>query len=59
MKKVAIYIRYPYDGDGGIDIHQQLIDFASTKKDWEVKEVFKDFICSAKNNENPEYDRMI
>ena len=59
MKKVAIYIRYHYDGDGGIDIHQQLIDFASTKEDWEVKEVFKDFNCSAKKKGKPEFDRMI
>ncbi|MFR1524180.1 MAG: recombinase family protein [Bacilli bacterium] len=59
MKKVAIYIRYPYDGDGGIDILQQLKDFSSTKKDWEVKEIFQDFNCSEKGKEKPEFERMI
>ena len=59
MKKVAIYIRYPYDGDGGIDIPQELTDFASIKKDWEVKEIFQDFNCSKKDKEKPEFERMI
>lgn len=58
MKKVAIYIRYPYDGDGGVDIHQQLIDFASSKEDWNVKEVFQDFNCSEKK-EKPEFDKLL
>ena len=58
MKNVAIYIRYPYDGDGGVDIHQQLIDFASSKEDWNVKEVFQDFNCSEKK-EKPEFDKLL
>ena len=48
MCNVTIYIRYPYDGDGGIDVIKELKDFASSKEDWNVKEVFQDFNCSAK-----------
>lgn len=58
MCNVAIYIRYPYDGDGGIDVIKELKDFASSKEDWNVKEVFQDFNCSAKK-EKPEFEKLL
>ena len=36
MCNVAIYIRYPYDSDGGIDVIKELKDFASSKEDWTI-----------------------
>ena len=51
MKRVAIYIRFPFDSDGGLNIEQNLKDFASVKEDWEVKEVFLEKNCSLKRTE--------
>lgn len=58
MCNVAIYIRYPYDSDGGIDVIKELKDFASSKEDWSVKEVFQDFNWSAKK-EKPEFEKLL
>ena len=48
MKRVAIYIRFPFDNDGGLNIEQNLRDFATTKEDWNVEEVFLEKNCSLK-----------
>ena len=59
MKKVAIYIRFPFDSDGGLNIEQSLKDFASTKEDWEVKEVFVERNCSLKRTDKTELTKLL
>lgn len=59
MIKVAIYIRYPSDGDGGINLLEQLKDYAINKnEDWNITEVFIDRNCSSKK-EKPELNRLL
>ena len=59
MIKVAIYIRYPSDGDGGINLLEQLKDYAKNKnEDWTITEVFIDRNCSSKK-EKPELNRLL
>lgn len=59
MKRVAIYIRFPFDNDGGLNIEQNLKDFASTKEDWEVKEVFLEKNCSLKRTDKTELNKLL
>lgn len=59
MKRVAIYIRFPFDSDGGLNIEQNLKDFASTKEEWEVKEVFLEKNCSFKRTDKTELNKLL
>ena len=59
MKRVAIYIRFPFDNDGGLNIEQNLKDFASTKEEWEVKEVFLEKNCSFKRTDKTELNKLL
>ena len=40
MIKVAIYIRYPSDGDGGINLLEQLKDYAINKNEDRISQKF-------------------
>ena len=51
MKRVAIYIRFPFDSDGGLNIEENLKEFASTKDDWIIEEVFLAKNCSVKRTD--------
>lgn len=59
MLRVAIYIRFPFDSDAGINIEQNLKDFASTKDNWEVKEVFVEKNCSIKRTDKTELNKLL
>lgn len=59
MKRVAIYIRFPFDSDGGLNIEQNLKDFVSTKEEWEVKEVFLEKNCSFKRTDKTELNKLL
>ena len=59
MKRVAIYIRFPFDSDGGLNIEKNLKDFASVKEDWEVKEVFLEKNCSLKRTDKTELNKLL
>ena len=57
--RVAIYIRFPFNNDGGLNVEQQLKDFASSKPDWEVKEVFIEKSCSLKRTDKSELNKLL
>ena len=57
--RVAIYIRFPFNNDGGLNVEQQLKDFASSKPDWEVKEVFIEKSCSLKRTDKTELNKLL
>lgn len=59
MKRVAIYIRFPFDSDGGLNIEQNLKDFASTKDDWIIEEVFLEKNCSIKRTDKTELNKLL
>lgn len=59
MKRVAIYIRFPFDSDGGLNIEQNLKDFALAKEGWEVKEVFLEKNCSLKRTDKTELNKLL
>lgn len=59
MKRVAIYIRFQFDSDGGLNIEQNLKDFVSTKEEWEVKEVFLEKNCSFKRTDKTELNKLL
>ena len=59
MLRVVIYIRFPFDSDGGIDIEQSLKDFASSKDNWEIKEVFIEKNCSLKRTDKTELNNLL
>jgi len=59
MKRVAIYIRFPFDSDGGLNIEQNLKDFASTKDDWIIEEVFLEKNCSVKRTDKTELNKLL
>lgn len=59
MKRVAIYIRFPFDSDGGLNIEENLKEFASTKDDWIIEEVFLEKNCSVKRTDKTELNKLL
>lgn len=59
MKRVAIYISFPYDSECCLNIEENLKKFASTKDDWEVKEVFLEKNCSLKRTDKTELNKLL
>lgn len=59
MKRVAIYIRFPFDSDGGLNIEENLKEFASTKDDWIIEEVFLERNCSVKRTDKTELNKLL
>lgn len=59
MKRVAIYIRFPFDSDGGLYIEENLKEFASTKDDWIIEEVFLEKNCSVKRTDKTELNKLL
>lgn len=58
MKRVVIYIRFPFDNDGGLNIEQQLKDFA-TNKGWEVKDIMVEKNCVLKRTEKTQLNDLL
>ena len=59
MKRVAIYIRFLFDSDGGLNIEENLKEFASTKDDWIIEEVFLEKNCSVKRTDKTELNKLL
>ena len=59
MKRVAIYISFPYDSECGLNIEENLKKFSLTKDDWEVKEVFLEKNCSLKRTDKTELNKLL
>ena len=57
MKRVAIYIRYPFEIKRINEDVEELKTFALNKKDWIIKDVFVDVGCKD-FNDRPEFSKL-
>ena len=59
MKNVAIYTRFPFDNDGGLDVVGKIKEFALNKPEWIVTDVFIDRNCKITNDDRPEFEKLL